>query len=343
MTFPITSRLTDLQADRPAAAISLSRVGVVEARAGVMLADGTPAGQPCTISADLTVSLGHDQRGVHMSRFHEALTAFTDPSPDRGFAPIDLAQLAYDLARTAADRQQVSGADVTLTAQATVRDESPDSGAASSLPVDVTARTVLASSGTARTLLTVSVAGINACPCAQDLVRARASDRLLHEGFSVEEIATILSVVPGATHNQRGTATLAVGSTSVDDLPSFAQLVDVARNAMSGRIHELLKRGDELAVVLAAHARPRFVEDCVREGLATLAARSDLAAEMYGFFRQINQESIHAHDVTAERGALLRDLRAELAGVTRADAASSPPEPAPGAGNITPDAWLAGS
>jgi len=97
---------------------------------------------------------------------------------------------------------------------------------------------------------------------------------------------------------------------------------------MSGRIHELLKRGDELAVVLGAHARPHFVEDCVREGLATLSARIDLPADTYGFMRQVNHESIHAHDVTAERGALLRDLRAELVGDEAA------------AGHVGPDTWL---
>jgi len=77
--------------------------------------------------------------------------------------------------------------------------------------------------GVVRTLLTISVAGMNACPCAQDLVRARASERLTSEGFSGEDIARVLAVVPGATHNQRGTATLSVGSIDVDALPTFTQ------------------------------------------------------------------------------------------------------------------------
>ncbi|MBC7644407.1 MAG: GTP cyclohydrolase I FolE2, partial [Thermoleophilia bacterium] len=103
MTFPIASPLTDLQAGRPAAAIFLSRVGVVGARAGVMLADGSAQGQPSTISADITVGLSPDQRGVHMSRFHEVLGALTH-SENGAVSPINLAQLAHDLARDAADR-----------------------------------------------------------------------------------------------------------------------------------------------------------------------------------------------------------------------------------------------
>ena len=84
---------------------------------------------------------------------------------------------------------------------------------------------------------------------------------------------------------------------------------------MSSEIYELMKRSDEGAVVEKAHRRPRFVEDCVREMIggvvdalprARATARSSRA-------RQENLETIHQHNVVAERFGLLGELRHELA------------------------------
>jgi len=74
-----------------------------------------------------------------------------------------------------------------------------------------------------------------------------------------------------------------------------------------------MKRSDEGAVVEKAHRRPRFVEDCVREmvrgvveGLPALEDGAFLSA------RQENLETIHQHNVVAERFGLLGELRREL-------------------------------
>ena len=55
-----------------------------------------------------------------------------------------------------------------------------------------------------RRVVGVEAAGINACPCAQGLVRGRASERLLEAGFDDDDVERILELVPLATHNQRG-------------------------------------------------------------------------------------------------------------------------------------------
>ena len=55
-----------------------------------------------------------------------------------------------------------------------------------------------------RRLVGVEATGINACPCAQGLVRGRASERLLEAGFESVDVDRILELVPLATHNQRG-------------------------------------------------------------------------------------------------------------------------------------------
>ena len=98
---------------------------------------------------------------------------------------------------------------------------------------------------------------------------------------------------------------------------------------MSSPIYELLKRPDELFVVEHAHLQPRFVEDSVRFALAeTLQRYPELDDGDFLFSRQVNLETIHRHDVLAERSSTVGELRLELAGS---------PAPAP----VELQAWLA--
>ena len=84
---------------------------------------------------------------------------------------------------------------------------------------------------------------------------------------------------------------------------------------MSSEIYELMKRSDEGAVVEKAHRRPRFVEDCVREMIARRrrGTSRDLEDGTFVSARQENLETIHQHNVVAERFGLLGELRHELA------------------------------
>ena len=56
--------------------------------------------------------------------------------------------------------------------------------------------------------------GLNACPCAQGLVRERASERLTDAGYDTAQIAEIFDLLPAATHNQRAEATLMIGTSA---------------------------------------------------------------------------------------------------------------------------------
>jgi GTP cyclohydrolase I/GTP cyclohydrolase-4 len=159
-----------------------------------------------------------------------------------------------------------------------------------------------------RRVVGVEAIGINACPCAQGLVRGRAAERLAEAGY--EDVDRILDLVPLATHNQRGKGTLYVGTERQLDAND---LVAIVQGSMSAPIYELLKRPDELFVVEHAHLQPRFVEDSVRLSLkGALDAMPELADDDFLFARQLNFETIHAHDVLAEREGTVGELRAEL-------------------------------
>jgi GTP cyclohydrolase I/GTP cyclohydrolase-4 len=83
---------------------------------------------------------------------------------------------------------------------------------------------------------------------------------------------------------------------------------------MSSEIYELMKRSDEASVVEKAHRRPRFVEDCVREMVRGVVERLDFLTDAhFAYARQENLETIHQHNVTAERFGLVGELRREMA------------------------------
>jgi GTP cyclohydrolase I/GTP cyclohydrolase-4 len=82
---------------------------------------------------------------------------------------------------------------------------------------------------------------------------------------------------------------------------------------MSSEIYELMKRSDERSVVEKAHANPRFVEDCVREMIRQVTETfPELRDGAFVHARQENLETIHRHNVVAERYGLLSEIGGEL-------------------------------
>jgi MptA/FolE2 family GTP cyclohydrolase len=141
-------------------------------------------------------------------------------------------------------------------------------------------------------------------------VRGKASERLLEAGFGEGDVERILELVPIATHNQRGRGTLYIGS---DHPVNAEQLAGIVEGSMSSPIYELLKRPDELFVVEHAHLQPRFVEDSVRISLqSTLERYTELEDGDFVLARQLNFETIHSHEVLAERYGTVDELRREL-------------------------------
>jgi GTP cyclohydrolase IV len=90
-------------------------------------------------------------------------------------------------------------------------------------------------------------------------------------------------------------------------------LLRIVESAMSSEIYELMKRPDELAVVEKAHLHPRFVEDCVREMVRMAVGRfGHFGDEAFVLARQENLETIHKHNVVAERHGLMGELSLEI-------------------------------
>jgi GTP cyclohydrolase I/GTP cyclohydrolase-4 len=296
----------DLQASAPEIRIGLSRVGVRGVDKAIRLRHGDDE-KLIAASVSCAVDLDPAQKGVHMSRFPEVLAeAIDDVVIGEAFL---VEVLAEHIAEQVVRRQDALRAEVEIVARYPLQRATP----VTALPTQAMISLVgiaAASRERSRRVVGVEATGINACPCAQGLVAAHAAERLADAGFEDADVARILELVPVATHNQRGRGTLYVGTRTP---VNAEQLVAVVEASMSAPVYELLKRPDERFVVEHAHLQPRFVEDSVRHALAdTLARYQLLADDDFLFSRQVNLETIHNHDVVAERWGTVRELRAEL-------------------------------
>jgi GTP cyclohydrolase IV len=303
-----TSRLLtdDLQASPPEVRLGLSRAGVRGVSKAIRLQH---AGTEKLIAAtiDCTVDLDPGQKGVHMSRFPELFEEAIEEVVIGEALLVEL--LAEHVARHIVDRQRAGRAEVQIVAQYPLEKRTPVTGLVTQEMIHIIGIAAASERGVRR-VVGVEATGINACPCAQGLVRAKAAERLHDAGFDAADVERILELVPVATHNQRARGTLLVGTAE----PVNAEaLVKIVEDSMSAPIYGLLKRPDELFVVEHAHLRPRFVEDSVRVAIReTLDRYPALDTADFLLSRQVNLETIHDHDVVAERFGTVGEIRGEL-------------------------------
>lgn len=298
----------DIQSEEPRHAIALDRVGLSGLRRAICL---TTSGKPRHLPAqlNLSVSLPRQQKGTHMSRLglavEEALAGLVQTPA------ADIETLSATIAGELLKRLDAVRADIEIVSEFPLTRRTPVSGLASQEVYTLLAWGAAGPRGSA-SLVGVEAEGMTACPCAQSLMRDRAAQRLQEEGFSAEQIVRILDAVPLPTHNQRGRGRLVL---SAHPAIRAQDLVHIVEASMSSETYGILKRPDEHFIVSRAHRQPKFVEDVVRGMLAHVAeAYPELPGDTFVFASQINFESIHKHNVFAERGTTLAGIRDSLDG-----------------------------
>ena len=254
-----TGLAADVQARAPSVPVGLSRVGVTGVEKVIRIGEELFSAQ-----LECFVDLGPDQKGAHMSRFEEVINeAIGDVV--LGQSAFGAETLAMRIAELVRERQGAARAEVTVAARYPEHKPAPVSGITTQEMYTLLGTAVASERGTRR-LVGVAATGMTACPCAQELVAARARERLAADDFSEDEIERIFEHVPVATHNQRGLGTLRIGLPECNhERIDATALLAIVEGSMSSEIYELMKRSDEVEVVEKAHRRPRFVEDCVRE------------------------------------------------------------------------------
>ena len=301
----------DVQARRPAVAVGLSQVGVTAVEKVIRLSRNG-RDELYWARFECVVDLGPEQKGAHMSRFEETVNDVIGEVVV-GTSAFRAEHLAQRIAEQVRERQGAARAEVSVEARYPEHKPAPVSGIETQELYTLLGTAVATEHGTRR-VIGVRAQGLTACPCAQELVAGAARQRLEADSFDDDQIERIFEHVPVATHNQRGLGTLLIGVPEGVEIDLDATvLLEIIENSMSSEIYEMMKRSDEGHVVEKAHRRPRFVEDCVREMVAGVVERlPELGDETFVSARQENLESIHQHNVIAERWGLLGDIRAEL-------------------------------
>lgn len=303
--------LPDVQTLKPDVPVGLSRVGATGIKKLVKVTRGENKRPVILISVfNVYVDLSPERKGVNLSRNFEAvdevlenLTASpTDRIEDLNMEIVDEMLERHDYA---------TRAEVDMESELILIRKTPSTRQRTQEVVKIFCRASRSKEDGKKVFIGAEVPGMTACPCAQELVKSRAEEKL-QESFDQEQINKIFDVVPVATHNQRGRARVDIEVTD-DFIPSIDDLIVIARNSMSYQVYEILKREDELQVVEEVHKNPKFVEDVVREmAMETMSKFEDASDEIMVYFRYLSEESIHQHNVVAERMATMGELRNEV-------------------------------
>ncbi len=298
----------DVQRRAPELALGLSRAGVTGVEKVIRIRDG----QLFHASLDCYVDLGSEQKGAHMSRFEEVVNEAIGQVV-LSEAPFRAETLAQHIAELVRERQEARRAEVSIAARYPEHKPAPVSGVQTQEIYTLHGRAVAFAHGT-RTVVGVSASGMTACPCAQELV-AGARPRTAARRWVLGRRRGAHPRARARRDPQPARPRHARNRLPRESRPDrrCRTLLAIVESSFSSEIYELMKRVDEVEVVEKAHRQPRFVEDCVREMMAgVLRELPELDGACFVSARQENLETIHQHNVLAERFGLLSEIRGEL-------------------------------
>lgn len=280
----------DIPSSTPAHQIDLKRVGMRQ-RPIRMALQNPFTGQSEQFLGHLSIAcnLPGRQRGLHMSRFEEALDEFRSAScAPRAF----VSQLAELVAAT----QGQDDVEIEFSAQLEHRCTKNVSGKASMELLTLHSSAHRSAAGTT-TAIGLTVSFVNACPCTQRWAMRDFYRTLRERGYDEGTAKSLTLCAPFQAHTNRGTACVKMTEPSVD----YSDLYGVFDRAVP-IVRELLKGCDEHQIVSKTHRDGQFCEDNLRAIMVELVntfgervAEScpvDIAVEV--------DESVHFHNLWCE-------------------------------------------
>lgn len=312
MKLPVVN-LPDTQANQPEIPITLTRVGVTNVKKLVEVARKDKRPIVLVSVFDIFVDLPSNRKGANLSRNFEAIDEVLEEMVK---APVyEIEDLCGEVAKRLIDRHEYAlHAEVRMKSEYFIKRETPVTKAKCQEVVNIFAEANAKREDKLilRKLVGVEVQGITACPCAQEIMRDKARNELKNLGVETGVVKEFLDNVPMPTHNQRGRGIIAIEVHDSNSV-SIDSIIHIIENSLSSETFELLKRGDEAAVVEKAHNNPKFVEDCVRTMARKVVEEfEELPDDSIITIKQINEESIHRHNAFAERKSTLGELRQEI-------------------------------
>lgn len=301
--------LPDVQFFKPEYPIGISKVGVVGVKKLVEIE--RKFRRPIILISEFSVfvDLPSNLKGVSLSRNFEVIDEVLESLTAEPVGQIE--DLSIKIAENLLQKHEyATKAEVFMSSDLIVKKRTPKSKIQTQEVVKILCEVVLNKNREKKIFVGVEVTGLTVCPCAQELMKVKVKEKL-REKYSEEVIENVLNLIPVASHNQRGKATIKV------EVKNFkvpiGKLIEIAKTSMSSETYEILKREDELEIVERAHRNARFVEDSVRIMAAKIIEIfKDAPDDALVIIRQENEESIHQHNVVAERVATFGELRSEL-------------------------------
>lgn len=253
----------------------------------------------------VAVDLPADRKGSDLSRNAEILAEIVDETAGRPVESLEAAcsQIARELLRRHAYATEAS---VGASAEYFLRQGvSEEKRSFEDYTLLASADAVRSDAGDVRVHRSVGAeaVGMTACPCAMETCR----ELLVREYPLLADPR--LAGVPMISHNQRNRTrlTFELGAEASVEVDEIIRAVEAAQSSPTFAI---LKRGDEARVVVDAHRRPRFVEDVLRDLLASLPDRFPGLPDSVGVSAStVSEESIHKYDVQASHRTTFGELR----------------------------------
>ena len=249
--------IPDLQSQSDSRRISIDKVGVKGIRYPIVVEDRANKLQQTVADLNIYVELHHSRRGTHMSRFVEVLNRY---HRDSIIGQLDKLLLEVKTLLKA------DAAYIDISFPYFIKKNAPVSKIASLMDYQCFFHASYAEDYELWIGAVVPVTAL--CPCSKEISEAGA-------------------------HNQRSLVTIKLRYTG---FVCLEELIAIAEEASSCPVYPLLKRRDEKYVTETAYARPRFVEDIVRE----VTQRLESDPRVLEFYVEAdNFESIHNHNAYA--------------------------------------------
>jgi GTP cyclohydrolase-4 len=299
--------MKDTQESEPPVYIELNRVGVKDVKKTIIRKkDGKYNVLLATI--DVFIDLPSHKKGIHMSRNLEVTNEIIEKAVGPEVEDIEL--LCIEIAKKCLEKQESTRAEVKMHADYSLPRKTPLLKTPTQEKYELISKAVAwreDNSIRVRRSIGAVAEGLTVCPRSIESVQHYVS-----QNFEIER--KVIAQLPLASHNQRGKGTLIV-ETDEDERVEANDIVEIIEMAMSSPLYEVLKRKDELKVVVDAHRKPRFVEDVLRMMIKGLNEKyPNLSDNAYVTARQENYESIHRHNTYAEKTGFYGEIKGELNG-----------------------------
>jgi GTP cyclohydrolase I len=224
--------MPDVQGSTDTRQIAINRVGIKSIRHPVKVLDRSGGVQHTIAMFNMYVSLPHNFKGTHMSRFVEILN-----SHEREISVENFPAMLRDMV----EKLEAQSGHIEMNFPYFINKAAPVSGVESLMDYDVTLIGEICHGEIVPTIKVV-VPVTSLCPCSKK-ISARGA------------------------HNQRSHVTAQV---RINDHVWIEEIVQLIENEASCELYGLLKRPDEKYVTERAYDNPKFVEDMVRDVAARL-------------------------------------------------------------------------